>query len=248
LLLLFEFEPPPDEQAEVFPPLDGTTTLTPDEFVHDEELPPELYGARRKFSLAGRAFVAFATARMRPDAHALRPLNDALATLRVERGDFCPGPVEPPRFPARPGWHVGASGPQRVRADGDFLAAWASTVPYRDEPFSVPRMTMEELPPDGIAMTIWLARHNRWPPTLASRDAPVLDPPFGLSDLTWRERAGRLPRDLPIHHLFARVADIYYVEIWLAFGREAPTLQQRREADAMLHELRLPDWGPWERD
>ncbi|MFN2469522.1 MAG: hypothetical protein ABR583_00720 [Gaiellaceae bacterium] len=249
LLTLHEHEPADETGVEeAFPRLQGKLELRRERFVRPEGWPPGYREARRNIALSGRYFTVFVLARTPPPADALADLNEALATLRVQPGDFYAGSVQPPLFPERAGWHVGSTPGAPVRADGDFLAAWAATVPYRDEPLSVPRQTMEQLPPGGIVMTVWLSRHNRWPPTLPNPEAPALQSPFRLSQLTPRERAGHLPRDLPIHHLFARAPGAYYIEVWLAFGREMPTPEQRREADAMLQALRLPDWGPWERD
>jgi hypothetical protein len=73
--------------------------LAASEFVPPTERLPALTG--RSFVANGRKFVLWAYAGSRvPDETALEQANEALASLRVEPGDFYPGAVEPASFEA----------------------------------------------------------------------------------------------------------------------------------------------------
>jgi hypothetical protein len=196
--------------------------------------------AARAFQVSGRLFYAFVEASARPpDPRALAELNELLASLEVSRGDFYPGFVDPPRFTARSGWHVGDSGPEDVDADGEFTTAWAATVPYADEWNQFPpHGTLDHLPDDGILVWLTLSRTNRGGPP-----EKALVPPYRLDTF---ERGGF--EGVPQHPLFrrsGRAGDDMQLELNVFFGRD-PTQAMRAEAEAMLAGLELPDWGPWE--
>lgn len=255
VLELFETDPgadsPPADISE-YPELDAAPTLAADDFRPPEPGTMQVEGlARRTFSLSGRLFVLFAESGSRtPAAGELEALDRLLRSLRVEAGDFYPGSVEPPRFTARNGWDVGNSGPRPVRADADFLTAWAATVPYRDTWNSLPpQHTLTRLPADGVVVWVGLDRDNHFPPSASGSEGfPPVSPPFRLSQFEryagWEGQVD----DIPEYRLWATVHGQYRVDVRVYFGRPDPTPQMTSEVDAMLAGLRLPDWGPWELD
>jgi hypothetical protein len=191
----------------------------------------------RSFVDQGRRFVLWVTAdTLPPSAEAIREANRALASLKVEPGDFYPGTVDPATFAAADGWETGSSGAAKVRPDGQQTWTWASTVPYRDEPFQfLPHKTLAALPPDGIVIDVQLfgpderQRAATSPLRITPADGPGsmegLTPPFSLYGT-----GGRMPgRD-------------YDVDVSVLFGREHPTAEQFARANAELARLDLPRW------
>lgn len=53
-------------------------------------------------------------------------------------------------------------------------------------------------------------------------------------------------RDLPEYRLWGTVHGDAQLDLRVYFGRPDPTPAARREAQAMLDGLDLPDWSPWE--
>jgi hypothetical protein len=256
LVTIFENEPrrsPPLELAE-YPELDGPLRLDAGDFqpfdgiTEDSRASGHGY-ARRTFQLSGRFFVLFAEAGERvPPSAALAALNDLLASLGVDPGDFYPGTVAPARFPQRSGWFVGTGGPDEARAEGEFTTAWASTGPYADEWNALPPFkTLRRLPRDGIIIWVGLSRSNRFPPR-PEGDAtfPTREPPFSLADFEARAAWEGQVRDLPEYLLLATVRGQYNLDLRVYFGRPEPSEEMRSQAQAMLDRLELPDWGPWE--
>lgn len=256
LVTLFENEPrrsPPLELAE-YPELDGALRLDAGDFqpfdgiTEDSRATGHGY-ARRTFQLSGRFFVLFVEAGERvPSGSPLGALNELLGSLAVEPGDFFPGTVEPARFPSRAGWFVGTSGADEARAEGEFTTSWASTTPYADEWNALPpRETLDRLSRDGIVIWLGLSRSNRFPP---DRDGDntfrARQPPFSLGDFERRAGWEGQVRDLPEYVLWGTVRRQYQVDVRVYFGRPEPTEAMLGEAQAMLDELELPDWGPWE--
>jgi hypothetical protein len=235
--------PPPDRS--LYPEVDAVPTLAADDFN-----PPEpgtlLAGgvARRTFALSGRLFVLFVISQSpEPRAEALAGVNELLASIEVKPGDFYPGAVEPPRFGPRSGWYVGDSGSRPLMADGNFLSAWASTIPYRDQWNAAHAdETLQALPYDGIVVWVGLTTTNRFAPR-----GPEAAPPLQLADFDRRAAWEGQVRDLPEYLLWARVGDQYQLEVRVFFGQSDPAPELLREADAVLAGLRLPEWGPWER-
>ena len=215
--------------------------LTPAEF-----LPPEggsdpsiPASTGRSFVDNGRQFVLWASAdTLPPSAAAIRQANEALATLTVEPGDFYPGTVEPATFAAADGWNTGTSGTAKQQPDGQQTWTWASTVPYRDEPFQfLPHKTLATLPPDGIVIDVQLfgpdekpQRPARVPLRITPADGPGsmegLTPPFSLYGTGGRVRGGA-----------------YDADVSVLFGREHPTDEQFARANAELARLDLPRWA-----
>ena len=212
--------------------------LAPSEFVVPSdgsgEHVPALSG--RSFVASGRQLVLWAYAGSRPpDAKALAEANEALATLRIEPGDFYPGEVEPATFASAPGWYTGTSGPAKIRPDGEQTDSWASTVPYRDASDQFPpHATLAALPADGIAIVAWLTRHpgNR-------SELPAGRPPFQLTDAQRGPFEG-VPPDFATYQIGAYVRGRFDVVLWVFFGRAHPTAAQLDRAQAELDRLQLP--------
>jgi hypothetical protein len=256
LLELFENEPresAPEElsayaelsgplrlDAEDFEPFDGVT----------EDSRASGHGfARRTFRVSDRFFVLFVEAGARvPTGSALARVNDLLASLTVERGDFFPGMVAPARLPRRAGWFVGTSGGDEARAEGEFATSWAATIPYADEWNALPpQETLERLPRDGIVIWVGLSRSNRFPPRLEGDETfPAREPPFSLDEFDRRPGWEGQIRDLPEYLLWGTVRGQYNLDLRVYFGRPEPTEAMLAEAQTTLDGLELPDWGPWE--
>ena len=199
--------------------------------------------ARRTVRTLNRLFVVFVETGVRPPRpRALAELNELLGSLEVQAGDFYPGAVAPPRFTARPGWHLGTSGPDEVDADGEFTTSWAATIPYADEWNALPPVqTLERLPRDGIVLWLGLSRTNRFPPPKEIRR-----PPFRLSEFERVDFWEGQVHDVPEYRLWGTVGEDIHLDLRVYFGRPDPTAAVRDEAQAMLEGLELPEWGPWE--
>jgi hypothetical protein len=215
--------------------------LAPTEFVPPGpgfgERVPALTG--RSFVASGRQFVLWASAgSLPPSPTALAEANEALATLRIEPGDFYPGEVDPGTFAAAPGWVTGTSGPAQVEPDGEQTSTWASTVPYRDPPNQFPPdETLAALPPDGIAIVAWLFGH----PGRRS-ELPARQTPFELAQAQEGPFEG-VPSDRAAYRILAHVPGRFDVTLWIFFGRPHPGGEQLDRAQAEVDRLRLPDWG-----
>jgi hypothetical protein len=225
---IFEDEERPGE-SEVYPP--GRPRLSP------EDVGEEGSALRRLFSLSGRRFVVFVAPRDAP----LAAVNDLLASLEVEPGDFYPGEVAPARFAPRRGWHLGTSGPSDVRAEGEFVTSWAATIPYRDTWNALPPSeTLERLPPDGILIWVALTRTNRFEP-----EYPAASLPVRVADMDCHSSWEGQVRDLPECVLWATLHNRAQLEVRVYFG-DPGVGELADEADAMLHGLKVPPWPPWE--
>ena len=204
----------------------------------------------RSVSVAGRLFSVFTESAGAPSGEELEDLNEALASIEVESGDFYPGAVQPVGCPERPGWHVVSSGASPRYPYGEFAHTAAATIPYRNDPPDLPPVrTLEALPSDGILVWVGMSRDTRVPPsrveqaTAFERRRP---PPYRIADLErvvgWEGQV----RDIPDYRLWAVTGDRYLVDVRVYFGRARPTEAMLAEADALLRGLRFPDWGPWE--
>jgi hypothetical protein len=176
-------------------------------------------------------------------------LNALVASLGVRAGEFYPGSIEPPRFAALDGWWVGSGGAGEVRAN-DVAQAWAATVPYRNEPWDLPpARTLETLQPDGILIWVGLARDSRFPPTAELRHGRRVELPLTLAQTAcnpgWE---GQIRDDMSLCRLYGNVSGQYDVDLWVFFGVDEPSAEQRARTQVMLERLQLPDWGPWELD
>jgi hypothetical protein len=255
LVRMFEYEP----EAEVLLEIQRTHPPgLPGSFTASEFGSPELGGdnpkghgfARRNFSMAGRYFDLFVeSAAAKPSEDAVDGLNELVGSLEVRAGDFYPGTIDAPQFAAADGWHSGSHGGGEVRAT-DHAAAWAATVPYRNEPRDLPpRDTLETLPPDGILIWVGLARDNRFPPTGELRaKGPQVSVPLQAGQAQggfgWEGQV----RDISLYRLWGWVGEQYNVDLWIFYGRREPTAEQRAQAQDALNRLELPDWGSWELD
>jgi hypothetical protein len=212
--------------------------LVPTEFVPPDagERGPALTG--RSFVVSGREFALSVVAgSLPPSAAALVEVNALLASLRVEPGDFYPGQVDPATFASAPGWYTGTSGPADIEPEGEQTTSWAATVPYRDPPDQFPpHETLAALPPDGIAIVVWLSRSPG-----SGGELPVEEPPFQLADAERGSFAG-VPADRATYRIGASMRGGADVTIWIFFGRPDPSDKQLDRAQAELDSLRLPDW------
>jgi hypothetical protein len=204
----------------------------------------------RLVSVAGRLFSVFLHGDASAAAQQLKDLNEALAGIEVQAGDFYPGSVESVEFPERPGWHAVSSAPNPRYSYGEDVQTAAATIPYRDETNELPpHRTLEALPRDGIVVWVSLGRSSRFPPSRLDGNPifePRRNPPYRLADL---ERLSTWPgqiRDIPEYVLGAAIGDRYLLDLRVYFGRAQPNEAMLAEADAMLAGLRFPDWGPWE--
>jgi hypothetical protein len=247
VLAILEREPPPGEQS-YFPPLDEPPEL------HTQDLGPPEPGtypddhavASVPFSLGGRFFVLFAESGAQSvDSTLIDRVNQILATLQVDRGDFYPGEVEPAAFRPADGWRTGSSGPRPIEADGDWTVSWAATVPYRDPWEALPiQETLESLPDNGIV--IWVSL-SRWCDPDGSRERfRVLPRPYQLSDFDVLPGWEGQIRDIPEYRLWTQVEGEYEVDLRVYFGSPDPTEDMLARAQGELDRLELPDWGPWE--
>jgi hypothetical protein len=257
LVLMFEHElgqssPPLD--AREYPALRGPLQLRPTEFagsdgVTDGSAASGHGFARRLFSVSGRAFVLFVeTGSVPPPPRMLESLNALLGRLQVEAGDFHTGFVEPAVFPARAGWETGNSGRVETKAQGDWLTAWASTIPYADEWNALPpQATLEKLPRDGIVIWVALERNSRFPPSSTdSSEYPPLTPPIRLEQFERQDGWEGQSRGIPQYVLWGKVRGQYHLDLRVFFGTRDPSAAMIGEADRMLGSLQLPQWPPWE--
>jgi hypothetical protein len=211
--------------------------LTPAEFV------PQSGGSSvaisgRSFVDQGRDFVLWVEAdALPPSAKAVEQANEALATLRVEPGDFYPGTVAPATFAAADEWHTGTSGIADAQPDGQETWTWASTIPYADEPFQfLPHKTLAALPPDGIVIDVQLVEPR-------DRAHGTVEAPFRI---TQADGPGSMEGLTPPISLYSTGGNVlgqnYDVGISVMFGREHPTPDQFARANAELARMRVPDW------
>jgi hypothetical protein len=143
--------------------------------------------------------------------------------------------LQPARFPARAGWHVGAG---HVHACTDMArdrcaqaGSWATTDEWRDCTECLPQRTAAALPADGIAMTLVVGRGPnapkqklRWPPRLRAGDAKRLE--------------GLPARIGVIRH--AGLVHGFTTYLFVFFGRPRPTSAQVERAKAELAATGLP--------
>jgi hypothetical protein len=255
---LFEYEiAPPDSAASAAETFDGAW---PVRFGVADVAAADSRGAiddanapgRRAVLVHGRYFNVFLESGSRAvSERRIDELNDALARIEVEAGDFYQGSAEPVVFPEREGWHTVSTGPTPRYAHGEYVQTAAATIPYRNGPNDLPpARTLEALPRDGVLLWVGLTRYARFPPsrwdgksdTFKLRQAP----PYQLADLERLDGWEGQVRDIPEYRLWATSADQYQVDLRVYFGRGDPTEAMLTEADAVLRSLRFPNWGPWE--
>ena len=143
--------------------------------------------------------------------------------------------LQPARFPARAGWHVGAG---HVHACTDMArdrcsqaGSWATTGEWRDCTECLPQHTLAKLPSDGIAMTLVVGRgpntpkqRLHWPPPLRPADAKSLE---GLP-----ARIGVIQRSGRLHG--------FTTYLFVFFGRPRPTADQVARAHDEVARVELP--------
>jgi hypothetical protein len=210
------------------------TTQTPVQLTPAEFLPREqTMVTGHSFVASGREFVLWVEGE--PTARAVERANQALATLRIERGDFYPGLVDPATFAPAGSWTTGTSGSTEVRPDGQQTFTWASTAPYRDEPEQFPPYRTK-LEPDDVLIHVQL-----YGPT--DRANGRVAPPFRVAQAERNDAWEGQIDGLPLYRIAGRApGQAYDVGITILFGRAHPTDEQLAAADAELDRLNLPDW------
>jgi hypothetical protein len=185
------------------------------------------------FRLSGRRFAILLPSPSRPSAAALDIANAALRSFTVKPGNYYGQRLLPARFPARPGWFVGAEG-GKLYAEGGQTETWAATVPYRDPPMQIPpHRTLGRLPNDGIIIWVMLSRdsaHRTGPvyplriqPRFITNSFEGLRPGIGL----YRASTGKTG---------------YELDLWLFFKTVHPAPNVIARAQEELDRLRLPVW------
>jgi hypothetical protein len=258
-VVLFEYElAPPESEASVAQNYDGNW---PARFGAKDFTNPDTQGSideanapgRRAVAVGGRFFNVFPESGSRTvsETH-IEELNEALAGIQVEPGDFYRGQASALAFPERRGWHVITSGDGRRYAQGEYVYLAAATIPYRNDFNDLPpARTLEALPRDGILLWVSLSRDGRSPPWTwdgGGAFEPRRLPPYRIRDLERRYPWKGQVRDIPEYLLWAANSDQYLVDLRVYFGRLHPTEAMLAEADAVLRALEFPDWGPWELD
>ena len=201
--------------------------------------------ARRNFRIAGRLFDLFVEARESvPARRALRRLNALVGSLETARGDFYPGVVEPARLQPAPGWSARTTGALPFRPVTVSVSV-ATTIAWRDGLNALPpARTLDALPPDGIALRVSLIADNRHVPVADRRDRELAQPPFRVAHASCGAYQS-FPESQRACVLRALVLRQYRIEIWVMYGRRAPTSEQRARAQAQLNRLVLPSWPLW---
>jgi len=184
------------------------------------------------FTLSGRRF-ALLPFPARPSPAALGAVNAALRSFTVKPGNYYGQRLPPARFPARPGWSVGARG-GKLLAEGGQTVTWAATVPYRAPPLQIPpSRTLNRLPSDGVIILVSLSRDS------ALRIRPV-------NSLRIRPRLignnfEGLPRGIGLYRAAVRKTG-YDLDLWLFFKTLHPSPRVIARAQTELNRLRLPVW------
>jgi hypothetical protein len=209
-------------------------------------LPPGVTGAARDLRIGGRHLYIAVTYGAAPVPAALaEATNDVLATLVVGPAPVAGDPLPPPAFPVRPGWHVGGSEPAPPQPEGDQAEAWASTIPYRDDPLELPpHATLEALPADGIVIWFGISRSpqeaiwGRGDERMRPMAEPYRLPRPADGGCCWEGQIG----ELALYRIAGRDPRGYTADVWIWFGRPDPPAGQRARADAMLGANALPTW------
>lgn len=201
------------------------------------------------YSVSGRLFSVH-LGKTAPRPGELDELNETLAGIEVEEGDFYPGTAQSVGFPVRHGWHTTSSGATPRHSYGESAQSAAATIPYRDVPNQLPPVrTLAALPRDGIVVWVSLTRDSHFEPSRLDGNEtyrPRRRPPYRMADLERFDPWQGQVRDLPEYRLWAATGERYLVDLRVYFGQSHPTPAMLAEADAMLRGVRFPDWGPWE--
>jgi hypothetical protein len=169
-------------------------------------------------------------------------MNRVLRSFTVMRGDFYPGTVPPARFPARPGWHLGTSGPGKIQAQGEQTESFAATVRYGDPANQLPpTKTVQRLGGDDILIWLGLSRDSRQPPPAYANETRLplrIDRSRAFTNWEgnpnyWRDSLYRQTAALPGQ---------YDLDLWVFFGAAHPSEAVVARAQSMLNAVRLPRW------
>lgn len=211
----------------------------------DGEAPDGRGHARRNFTVAGRYFDLFVTARaLHPPQAAIAALNAFVRTLRIARGDFFPGRAPPARFRAASGWYTRHS-PTVAVTPSTYSIAIASTVPYRDclNCFP-PNETAARMGSDGIAIVLDLSADDRFPPTTPDGQAVRGRLLLRRAQQPCSRFEGA-PANVAVCALRGQVRGQYNLGGWVVYGRVHPTAAQQARAQAELDRLVMPRWPRW---
>lgn len=185
------------------------------------------------FTLSGRQFALLPFSAQRPAPAAIRAANAILRSFTARRGHFYGQSLPPARFPAEPGWFVGARG-GKLLAEGGQTETWAATARYRDPPLQLPPVrTLRRLAPGGII--IWVS---------LSRDSAVrlpLSNSFHIRRRLISNSFEGLPAGIGLYRATVR-RPAYDIDVWVFFKSVRPGPGVIARARAELNRLRLPAW------
>ncbi|HEY1540055.1 MAG TPA: hypothetical protein VGF63_11700, partial [Solirubrobacteraceae bacterium] len=196
----------------------------------------ECFGPSREtqFQDGGRAFQAFVSGPAARRRQALAILD----SLQVRPAPFDEH-IHAARFPASARWHTRVSGPAHEGSCLRQRVSWGSTVAFSGGADELPPHAMiEKLPPDGIiiAATQFLDSCRR------PSGIKALVPPLRLAGATRSGFDGPRGDELALYRIAGRFAGRYQLDVWVFYGRRAPTRAQRDEAQRELAGVRWPAW------
>jgi hypothetical protein len=215
----------------------------------------ELITLTTLFCLSNRHFILFGDAG--PDAaraQTVAAVNRLLASFTARRGDFYPGRVQPARFPAGSGWHVGSGGPGENAASGEQTESFAATVAYADAANDLPPIrTLRKLGPGGILIWVGLSRDSRRPaPPAFGHETPLplrIDARAIFTNWEGNPRIGHGPYpDNGRYGLYRQTAfrrGQYDLDLWVFFGAAHPSAAVVARAREELARTVLPVWPRW---
>ena len=164
--------------------------------------------------------------------------------LSVGMVSGCFGGSDDPVFAPREGWTIVTTSPSEA-ADGYGPLAWATNaqLPWDSGPLGLSgsaRAPLSDLPPDGIAMVVWLGG-ERSGPSDPRRSFSTLTLPLRLSDATvnpgWE---GQPSTDIPMYVLVGWIRE-EFVEVRIYFGTQNPSDAVLSEAQAQLATLEVTE-------
>jgi hypothetical protein len=206
----------------------------------------ELITLTTLFCLSSRHFILWGHAGPgAARAQTVAAVDQLLASFIVRRGDFYPGRVQPARFPAATGWHVGSSGPGANAASGEQTESFAATIAYANAPNDLPPVrTVHKLGPDGILIWLGLSRDSRRLPPAFAHETPLpLRIDAGSIFTNWEGNGDYSRYGLYRQTAFRRGQ--YDLDLWVFFAAAHPgaatIARAQREIDAVV----LPHWPPF---
>jgi hypothetical protein len=153
-----------------------------------------------------------------------------------------PGPM----FSPAAGWTTVTASPNDLEA-GWAPLAWATNVALESNPgshiFPLADSQLRDLPADGIVVVAWLEAPELVPAPEHPKDPPFVDRrlPLQLADAEVRPTWEAQPSpDMPEYLILARVKE-QWVDVRVYFGRQHPSDDVLRAAQAELDRLDVPD-------